>query len=200
MLKINGKSRLTKRELDDIKENEEDEDYEQQADLLINNLSKLGSSSNASAESQRADLENQLKELEAERLKELRERAQEAILENMDDEISEINDKFDKLLESNHALLLAMQGDLANPNKFMTDMLTKELMNGKTSLEMESYVDDLKTRFGSVLGDKVDWEVLKEEVKQLFLNVNGQTINLSQENNDIVFKAVEAAMTQIGIR
>lgn len=141
---------------DALNQNEEDEEYEEQADLLINNLSKLGSASDPASEKQAKEMEKQLQDLEEERLKELRERAQEQVLENMDDELAEISDKFDKLLESNHALLLAMQGDLEDPAQFIGDMLSKEITEGKSPLEMEEYVDSLKASFGSVLGDTVD--------------------------------------------
>ena len=183
---------------DAVNQNEEDEDYEEQADLLINNLGKLGSASDPASQKQTKEMEKQLQELEEERLKELRERAQEAVIENIDDELAEISDKFDKLLESNHALLLAMQGDLEDPGQFIGDMLSKEIAEGKSPLEMEEYVDSLKATFGSVLGDSVDWEVLKEEVRQLFLNVNGQTINLNEGDQQSVYEAVEKALTQIG--
>ena len=185
---------------DAIDRNEEDEDYEEEANLLINNLSKLSSSTNASAQQEVQKMEKELAKLEEERLKELRERAQEAILENMDDELEEISKKFDKLLESNHALLLAMKGDLENPGEFISNMVSKEISDGKTPLEMEQYINELQTTFGSVLGDTIDWEVLKEEIHQLFLNVNGQTINLTSEEQQNIYEAVEKALTQIGAK
>ena len=185
---------------DAINKNEEDEDYEEQANLLVSNLSKLGSSTNASAQKQTQELEKQLADLEEERLKELRARAQEAILENMDDEVSEINEKFDKLLENNQALLMAMNGDLKDPATLLSKMLGNEVIDGKTELEMDQYIEDLKATFGNVLGDAVDWEVLKEEIHQLFLNVNGQTINLNEQEQQDVYDAIEKALTQIGKR
>ena len=109
---------------EDINETKEDEDYEKEAELLISNITKLSSSTNADAMNKTAELTKQLEDLEKERLQELRERAQEAIIENIDTTIEEINEKFDKLLESNHALLLAMQGELDNPLDFITDLIT----------------------------------------------------------------------------
>ena len=185
---------------DAINQEEEDEEYEEQANLLMSNLNKLSSTNNASAEQKTKELENELEQLEKERLKELRERAQEAILENMDDELSEISEKFDKLLESNQALLLAMKGDLDNPGQFISNMITEKISSGATELETESYVDSLKSTYGSVLGDQVDWEVLKETINQLFLNVNGQTINMTSEEEQNVFNVIMNAITGIGKR
>ena len=141
---------------DAINQEEEDDEYEDKADLLVSNLSKLGSSTNASTVKQTKELENQLKELEEERLKELRERAQEAILENMDDELAEISEKFDKLLESNQALLAAMQGELNNPVEYISELLANKIEGGATALEMEDYIGTLQSTYGSVLGDNVD--------------------------------------------
>ena len=197
---LNKRKDAYEKYFDAIAQEEEDEEYEEQADLLISNLSKLGSSSNATAQQQTKELEQKLEELEEERLKELRERAQEAIIQNIDDELAEISDKFDKLLESNQALLAAMNGSLDDPAKFVTNMISKEIGNGQTDLGMEQYIENLKTTYGSVLGDKVDWEVLKEEIHQLFMNVNGQEITLNQEEQQTIYSAVMAAMTQVGKR
>ena len=153
---LNKRKEAYEKYFDAISQEEEDEDYEKQADLLVSNLSKLGSTSNASAAQQTQELEQQLKELEEERLKELRERAQEAILENMDDELSQINEKFDKLLESNQALLAAMQGELDNPLEFMTELVSNKIESGATALEVQDYINSLQTTYGSALGGDVN--------------------------------------------
>lgn len=197
---LNKRKDAYEKYFDAISQEEEDEEYEEQADLLISNLSKLGSTSNANAQQQTKELEQKLEELEEERLKELRERAQEAVIQNIDDELAEISDKFDKLLESNQALLAAMTGSLEDPAKFVTNMISKEIGNGQTALGMEEYIENLKTTYGSVLGDKIDWEVLKEEIHQLFMNVNGQEITLNEEEQQTIYTAVTSAMTQIGKR
>ena len=179
---------------------EEDEEYEEQADLLVSNLSKLGSTANASTEAKTKELEQKLEELEEERLKELRERAQEAIIENIDDELAAISDKFDKLLDSNQALLLAMQGELDNTDKFLTDMISNKIVEGGTSADLEEFINSLKTTYGSVFGDKVDWDMIKETVNQLFLNVNGQTINLTESEQQNIYEIIYNAITQLGKR
>ena len=185
---------------DALNEKEEDEEYEEQADLLVSNLSKLGSTANASTEAKTKELEQKLEELEEERLKELRERAQEAIIENIDDELAAISDKFDKLLDSNQALLLAMQGELDNTDKFLTDMISNKIVEGGTSADLEEFINSLKTTYGSVFGDKVDWDMIKETVNQLFLNVNGQTINLTESEQQNIYEIIYNAITQLGKR
>lgn len=197
---LNKRKDAYQKYFDAIDQDESDEDYEEQANLLISNLNKLSSTNNAASEQKAMELENKLEELEKERLKELRERAQEAILENMDDELAAISEKFDKLLESNQALLIAMQGDLEDPSKFISNMVTDKIASGATALETESYIDSLKSTYGSVLGDKVDWDVLKETINQLFLNVNGQTINMTSEEEQNVFNIIMNALTGIGKR
>ena len=199
---LNKRKEAYEKYFDAINQEEEDEDYEKQADLLVNNLSKLGSTSNASAAQQTQELEQQLKELEEERLKELRERAQEAILENMDDELSQINEKFDKLLESNQALLAAMQGELDNPLEFMTELVSNKIESGATQQELESYIQTLQTTYGSVLGSDVNWDDIKvhEENNQLFLNVNGTDIALNTSNEQNLYQAIMKALREIGLR
>ena len=88
---------------------------------------------------QSKELENQLKELEEERLKTLRERAQEAVIENMDDTLDEINNKFDELINSNKALLAAMNGDLSNGEDFISRLMTNKINSGASALELENF-------------------------------------------------------------
>lgn len=199
---LNKRKEAYEKYFDNIKENEEEEEYEEQADLLVRNLSKLGSSTNASAIQQTKELEQQLEDLEEERLKELRERAQEAVLEQMDDTLEEINDKFDKLLESNQALLAAMQGELENPTEFITELLSNKIESGATALETQDFFQSLQGTYGSVLGNNVDWDQFKihEENNQLFLTVNGQTVSLDTNNEQNLYKVIMKALREIGMR
>jgi hypothetical protein len=139
----------------DVDKKQEDEDYEAESELLVTNIAKLASSGDADAKAKTMELEQELKELEAERLQTLKERAREAILENMDNEIEEINDKFDKLLDSNQALLAAMQGDLANPTEFLAELIGNKFTDGATKLELEDYIGNLESIYGNTL-DGVD--------------------------------------------
>ena len=186
----------------DIDKEQEDKDYEEQANLLVSNLSKLGSSTNASAMQQKSDLEKQFKELEKERLQTLRERAREAVLENMDSQIEEINDKFDKLLESNQALLAAMQGELENPLEYITELISTKIEKGATALEVEDYIGSLESTYGSVLDNNVDWDAIRvhEENNQLFLNVNGTEVALDTNNEQNLYQAIMKALREVGVR
>ena len=153
---LNKRKEAYEKYFDEINQEEENDEYDDKANLLVSNLSKLGSSTNASAVQQTKELENQLQELEEERLKELRERAQEAVLQTIDDDVKEISEKFDKLLESNQALLAAMQGELSDPNTYITNLLSNKIENGATAEELEQYIGTLQSTYGSVLGDNVD--------------------------------------------
>jgi chromosome segregation ATPase len=138
---------------DEISKEEEDAEYEEERDKLVTNITKLASSGDADSKKQTMELEQQLKELEAERLQALKERAREAILENMDNEVAEINDKFDKLLENNQALLAAMNGDLQDPNEFLSKLISNKLDDGLTQLEFEDYFKTLESTYGNTLSD-----------------------------------------------
>ena len=199
---LNKRKEAYEKYFDAINQNEEDEDYEKQANILISNLNKLSSTANASAVQEKQRLEQELKKLEEERLKELRERAQEAVLENMDEELKEINEKFDKLLESNQALLAAMTGELKNPLGFITGLIGNKIQSGSTQLEMTDYIRSLQGTYGSVLGSGVNWDAIKvrEENNQLFLTVNGREIALDANNEQNLYQAIMRALTEIGLR
>lgn len=196
---LNKRKDAYEKYFESINQQSEDEDYEDQAALLTTNLSKLASSGNADAKNKTADLEQQLKELEKERLETLRERAQEAVVQNIEDQVEEINDKFDKLLNSNEALLAAMTGELNNPNEFLANLLSNKLGSGATTLEMQSYLEDLKAIYGSTLGtDVFDNIKVTENNGQTVLNINNQEVLLSEGEQQSVYAAIIAALRQIG--
>ena len=197
---LNKRKEAYENYFDAIDQKEEDKDYEDKVNLIVGNLNKIGATSNASAQKQAQELEQQLKDLESERLQELRERAREAILDNIDDELSNISEKFDKLLESNQALLLAMQGDLEDPKEFLSDLIETKLEDGATQLDMQDYLADLESIYGSVLGDKIDWEVLKEEINQVYMNISGQDVALTAQEQQTIYEAIDEAMRSIGKR
>ena len=197
---LNKRKEAYQKYFDAINQDEEDEDYEEQANTLIANLSKLSSSTSADAKKQSKELENQLKELEEERLKTLRERAQEAVIENMDDTLDEINNKFDELINSNKALLAAMNGDLSNGEDFISRLMTNKINSGATALELENFWKELESTYSSVLTG-VDWDSFKasESGNSMFLNVNGQTIELSPGNQQSVYEVIMKALRQVGV-
>lgn len=185
---------------DAINQEAEDEDYEEQANTLITNLSKLSSSTNADAMKQSKELEKQLEELEKERLDTLRERAQEAIMQNLEDEVSQINEKFDKLLENNQAVLQMIRQDLTNPDQFVADMLGSNI-NNMTALGAEQWIEEtLKTAFGSKIdSDILDNITVRENGNNLTLNIAGQPIDLGEASQRDLADTILKALRQLGI-
>lgn len=199
---LNKRKEAYEKYFDAISEQEEDAQFDEQISTITSNIGKLASSSNMSAVSQTKELEQQLKDLEEERLKELRERAQEALIENIDNELSEISDKFDKLLENNQALLAAFRGDLDNPLAFVSQLLGNKIAKGATANELESYIKTLESTYSNVLGGNVDWDNIsvREENNQLFLTVNGQDILLNTSDEKNLYEAIKKALREIGAR
>ena len=199
---INKRKEAYEKYFEAIDEREASEEYEEKAELLISNISKLSTSDTSEAQKQTKDLENQLKELEKERQKELREQARESVLENMDDQVEEINDNLEKLLENNKALLAAMQGRLEeDPQEYIADLIGSKVQSGATANELSEYMGTLQSVYGSAFknGDLEDIQI-REENNQLILNVNGQEITLDPTNETNLFEAIMAALRQIGLR
>ena len=196
---LNKRKEAYEKYFDSIKEQEEDIEFDEQLDLLTTNLSKLGSSTDANAMNQKKELENQIKELEEERLKDLRERAQEAIIQNIDDELSEISEKFDKLLESNRALLAAMTGELQDSGNYVSNMLANRISQGDTALDINDYIQTLGSTFGGKLGD-IDLNDIsvREENNNLYLTVNGKDVLLDTSSQQSVYDAIYKALREVG--
>ena len=183
---------------DAINQESEDENYEEKANLLVANLSRLSASDDAASKSQSKELEKQLADLEEERLDTLRERAQEQVLSNIDNEINQITEKFDKLLETDSEILKALQGELNNGSDIMTKMLTNGL-NGKTLLEAQDYLENtFKPAFGSV-ADLSNVQIEQNTNGDLILNVAGRQINLTQSDSDDLSSLIYAALSRLGI-
>jgi chromosome segregation ATPase len=186
---------------DAVDRREEDAEYEQQAELLIKNIGKVASSGSAEAKKQTQELTKELEKLEEDRLKELRERAREQVLSNIDDEVSKINDKFDELLDNEQKLLAALSTDLTNSADLMGNMITSKVQEGATANQLEQFLGTLQANYGSKLGgaDLQDIQV-EERNNQLFLNVNGQEILLDSSSETNLYAAIMKALREIGLR
>lgn len=188
---------------DAIGEAAADEAYEEQRARIVGNISRLGAASGGSAKQQMRQLQADLEELEKERLEQLRERAQEAILSSMDSELEEINNKFDKLIESNQALLAAMTGTLSNNSAgFLASNIAQKVRSGYTSTELEQFISSvLPSVYGSSL-EGIDWNNITTSVdsnNQLILNVAGERIVLSESNQQNLYTQIYNALKKLGV-
>ena len=169
---------------------------------MIANISKLATSNSANAINQTAQLEQQLKDLEKERLETLRQQAQDNLMTSIEDEVSQINEKFDKLLNSQTALLAAMTQDLSDPTKFLSNIIAnKATQEGLTMTGLQSYVKDIQSIYSPLLGNDVLSQIsVREEGNSLILNVNGEEINLSNSDQQSIYEAIMLALKQVGLK
>lgn len=185
-----------------VNQEAETEDFQTQEKTLIANISKLSTSRNANAVNQSAQLEQQLKDLEKERLQTLRQQAQDNLVNSIENEVSEINEKFDKLLNSQSALLAAMTQDLSDPTKFLSNIIAnKATQEGLTMTGLQSYVKDIQSIYSPLLGNDVLSKIsVREEGNSLILNVNGEEINLSNSDQQSIYEAIMLALKQVGLK
>ena len=179
-----------------------DEEYEKTANIYRANLTKLGSSTDASAISQRADLKDKLQSLENQHLEDLRKRSQEAIISNIDTKISEIGEKFDDLLNNNKQRLELRQNSMNTDNgDFFSKLISNELYKGATADEAQQYLRTLQSTFSNRLGN-VDLSDIKisQEGQALVLNVNGQTYNLDTSSQQSLYQTIMSALRQLGVK
>lgn len=188
---------------DAVNQQADDDDFEEQQSTLIANIAKLATSTSASAVNTRADLEQQLADLEEERLQTLRERSQDQVISNIENAVDEINDKFDDLLNSNSALLAAMTGELDDPVQFITNLLDNKVQTeGLTGLGMQDYIQDLTDIYGSIPGMYKllsDIEV-SENGDNFTINIGGEEIQISANDQQSIKDAIYKALTSIGKR
>ena len=185
---------------DAINKEAEEEEYEEKAQLLISNIAKLGSSTNADAMAKTADLAKQLEDLEKERLKELRQQAQEAVIQNIEDEVTKISDNLEKLLNNEQALLSAMTKDANTPSELIASLMSAQYATGNnTELGMQSYLQQMQSTFASIMPG-VDWGNVDVEQRgdSLVLNIMGKEIQLTDGEQQTIYDAIQQALKQLG--
>ncbi len=96
---------------DAINQEYEDQDYEEQQQLLIENLGKIGAGTDATSMAKIKSLESTLKENEKERRQTLRERAQDALLNSLDDQVSKIEKSLEEQLKNENNLLETIKSE-----------------------------------------------------------------------------------------
>ena len=185
---------------DSINQQAEDEDYEEKAGLLTANLAKLSGSTSMTAKAQTEELQNSLAELEKERLDTLRQRAQEAVIQNIDDTITEISDSFAELLDNNREILNLLKG--TSGESLVADLLSQDSFATKTAAEAQQYLNEIQSTFGSQVSG-IDWSnvSVSEVGGQLTLNIGDQVIQLSgqEAQGRNIKEAILTALAQNGM-
>lgn len=187
-----------------VNEEKEDEDYEEQAELYQTNLNKLASSTDASSVKQMNDLQNKLEDLEKKRLDTLRERAQEALTANIDDQVSDINTKFDELLNDQQALLTALQGDANSSNaSLLANLISNQVSSeGLTAVGLESFLQTLQSSLGNYMTG-INWDdfsTTTNENNNVVLNIAGKEIVLNSDDQQAMYDAIKRALEQLGLK
>ena len=186
---------------DAINQQLDDEDYYDKSNLLIENITKLASSTDTASQKQQKELEQQLEELEKERQKELRQRAQEATIESIENEVESISKKFDTLLNNEQLLLEAMQTE-ANNNSydFISGLISSAKQEGMTNLQLESYTQDLISAFGALMSN-IDIQEISESIQNnAVINVGNNTIDLNNEDGYTLWSVLMTIMKNYGYR
>lgn len=195
---LNKRKEAYEKYFDAINEQQKDEEYEETSNELISKLSQLSSSTDAASKKQAMELEQQLEELEEQRQEELRNRAQDAVLKNIDNEVEEINKKFDDLLNNEQSLLEAMQGEVnTNPN-FLTQLLASAREQGMTNLQLEDFANQLSSTFGSTLDVSNISQAMEQIINNATINLGNQTFDLNQEDGNIVWTTLLEILTKYG--
>lgn len=200
---------LTKRKeayqnyFDAINEAEEDQDYEEEANQIIANMSKVGVNADASSQKQLSEMEQSLEDLEEERLDTLRERAQEALVQDIDDQIDEMNDTLDELLDNERALLASMTGQWdteEGQQDFVASMLQSKINEGATAMEVADYLNTLQSTYGYGL-DSINWDSISagSNNNTTVLNIGGEEITLTSDQQQDLYSVIKNALRQIGI-
>lgn len=149
---LNERKNAYQKYFDAINQEYEDQDYEEQQQLLIENLGKIGAGTDATSMAKIASLESTLKENEKERRQTLRERAQETLLSSLDDQVSNIEKRLQEQLNNEDNLLTVIQSASFGKNIF-NGMLAAITENGKLPGSQYNSITELVTTMVSAGAD-----------------------------------------------
>ena len=160
---LNDRKNAYQKYFDAINQEYEDQDYEEQQQLLIENLGKIGAGTDATSMAKIASLESTLKENEKERRETLRQRAQDVLLNSLDDQVSKIEKSLEEQLKNEDNLLTVIQSASFGKNIF-NGMLAAITENGKLPGSQYNSITELVTTMVSAGADlsKLD-EYIKME-------------------------------------
>ena len=160
---LNDRKNAYQKYFDAINQEYEDQDYEEQQQLLIENLGKIGAGTDATSMAKIASLESTLKENEKERRETLRQRAQDVLLNSLDDQVSKIEKSLEEQLKNEDNLLTVIQSASFGKNIF-NGMLAAITENGKLPSSQYNSITELVTTMVSAGADlsKLD-EYIKME-------------------------------------
>lgn len=160
---LNDRKNAYQKYFDAINQEYEDQDYEEQQQLLIENLGKIGAGTDATTMAKIASLESTLKENEKERRETLRQRAQETLLSSLDDQVSNIEKNLADQLAKEQELLNTIKSESFGKN-ILNGMLTAIASNGKLTGSQYNSITELITTMVSAGADlsKLD-EYIKME-------------------------------------
>lgn len=108
---LNDRKNAYQKYFDAINQEYEDQDYEEQQQLLIENLGKIGAGTDATSMAKIVSLESTLKENEKERRETLRQRAQDTLLNSLDDQVSNIEQSLEEQLANEKILLETIKSE-----------------------------------------------------------------------------------------
>ena len=148
---LNERKNAYQKYFDAINQEYEDQDYEEQQQLLIENLGKIGAGTDATSMAKIASLESTLKENEKERRETLRQRSQETLLSSLDDQVSKIEENLEKQLKNEEDLLNIIKSE--SFGKIFNGMLTTITDSGKLAGSKYNSIKDLTTTMTSGSAD-----------------------------------------------
>ena len=157
---LNERKNAYQKYFDAINQAYEDQDYEEQQQLLIENLGKIGAGTDATSMAKIASLESTLKENEKERRETLRQRAQDTLLNSLDDQVSNIEKTLQEQLNNEKDLLNTIKSE--SFGKIFNGMLTTITESGKLTGSKYNSINDLTT---TVISGGADLSKLDDYIK-----------------------------------
>ncbi len=192
---LNKRKEAYQKYFQDIERSEQLEDYEQRKADLEEKILRISSSGDSNSLESRRELEKELAALEKDHAKDARKQAQELMVQAIDQNLDDINKKFDEVLQNQKLLLETMKKDFGSNGSLVIDKMLMAAKKDMTDMQYRDFVNNFQRIFSPIV-PAYDWEAAQNTTNQnnMYLNVNNKNVQLSdneaQKLIDYIIKAL----------
>lgn len=193
---------------EEINQSAEDEDYYEKRDKLLTNMSKVGAGTDATSLNALATMQENLRKLAKEREETLRQRAQDALIEGIDNQIKNIDTQLKNMTETTSAILDVIKTKGLSTEEVAGIGVFNSIQEGSSALDLISKVSDLSSALNvdtsSVISNTAtkllaEGATIERTANSVYLNVNGTKIDITEQQNDSLFKTIISALEKNGV-
>ena len=147
---LDKRRELYEKYFDDLEGKDDTDNYETERQKLLNRIAKLSTATDSTSLAKLKEAQQELTELTDEYNSSQRDARREAITTRFDEQSEELDTNLEKLLANGNQLWTDVLKELQNPDGFRKMLMDNGFFDGKTTLQIEQYIEELVKKTQSV--------------------------------------------------